>query len=261
MRNFLIRILQALLLLAVASSFAHADNFMYFKKKAAGGASCSPTTGDELTEGFESLSGSSGYEANVGTWTQTGSTIDNQATLAGSPPSNSCTKGINFSVVDAAAAKSVWDRGSTLARATTTDIVFDLYITSITFDDDFENSHIFLWANNATGGSALGKIQLYRTGATYNLRARNSDDSSTATLVPVSTETWYTVTIHFESTTSEAYFQVVGGGSTVCDTAGECKYTRTDTADPRYLIFGVMDGMDAGDSLNMTFGYVRINTP
>lgn len=36
-RNWLIRILQALVLVAVASSFAYAEDFMYFKKKAAAG--------------------------------------------------------------------------------------------------------------------------------------------------------------------------------------------------------------------------------
>lgn len=43
-RNLLIRILSGIVLVAVASSFAHADNFMYFKKKAAaaGGGSTYP---------------------------------------------------------------------------------------------------------------------------------------------------------------------------------------------------------------------------
>ncbi len=35
--KIIIRIAQALVIVAVASSFAHADEFMYFKKKAAAG--------------------------------------------------------------------------------------------------------------------------------------------------------------------------------------------------------------------------------
>ena len=52
MRNFLIRILQALLLLAVASSFAHAEGqFVYFKKKAAAGGGAPTLLVDEGFEG------------------------------------------------------------------------------------------------------------------------------------------------------------------------------------------------------------------
>ncbi len=47
MRNLIFRVLQAVVILAVASSFSHADNFMYFKKKAAGG---STTYSDTFTD-------------------------------------------------------------------------------------------------------------------------------------------------------------------------------------------------------------------
>ena len=72
MRNFLIRILRALVIVAVAASFAHADDFMYFKKKAAaggGGLSISvltsglTTTNPDNTASITPASGSVVYVA------------------------------------------------------------------------------------------------------------------------------------------------------------------------------------------------------
>ncbi|MCK9361700.1 hypothetical protein M0Q28_05785 [Patescibacteria group bacterium] len=69
MRNAIYRILQGIILLAVASSFAQADDFMYFKKKAAGGGGAAPPT----YLASESFDNSVGYDR---AWTVVGGTPD-----------------------------------------------------------------------------------------------------------------------------------------------------------------------------------------
>ena len=261
-RNWLIRLLQAVVIVAVAlgiafPSFAFDMPALIVKKKASA-AVCSPTTGNVLTEGFENLSGSSNYQSNVGMWTQTGTTIDNQAALSGSPPANSCTKGVSFNTGASGASKAMWDRGTVIDNNMTTDVVFDFYITSVTLDN-FANIPILSWAGAVTG-NGQGGLQLYNNNGTLSVRCSNGIDSSTSTPVPVSATTWYTVTIHYDATAASSYCQVVGGGSTTCDAAAECAFTRTQVPS-RYLITGPYQNVGAAESVNYTIGYVRINTP
>jgi len=269
MRTTLIRILQALVVVAVAVSFANADDVMYVKKKAAagGGASCSPTTGDIFTEGFENLTGSSGYESNAGTWTQTGATLDNQATLSGTPPSNSCTKGLSFNTTNAVS-RSQWNKGSAIDNTKNVDYVFDIMVQTGTSLTDFTSTELLLSSATAALGSAPGIVKLTRWspdgGSQYTIRCSDAVGTNYSTRVLLALDTWYTVTMHIDTTAANSYCKVEGGGSSTC-TGTSCTFTsgavRAVSPFSQYITLGPSDGnLGSGETLKATYGYIRVNT-
>jgi hypothetical protein len=216
------------------------------------GGCTTPTTGNELNEGFIGT----GYE---NTWNETvaaGHTLDEDYTLSGTPPTDSCTEGLRVTVDGAGLTYTRWDRGSTIdVSETDIDFTFDLYIES--------------WDIAAYGYAPLVSFSSGTdptTGYPVRIRLRNNagalqiEATSTGTRVGISTETWYTVTLHIDADGANHYFTVVGGGNTTCDTAGDaCVPGVTDTTDFRYISIGALDGF-AGASAYQ-FGFVSLNLP
>jgi len=219
-------------------------------------ASCSAPSADELSEGF----GGSGYE---NTWNETldGGTIDEDFTLEGSPPSDSCTEGLRIYSTDANDPKTVWDRGSSIARGSNdVDMKLTLYIDSNTSWGDWITQHVASWDSDTNPGGNTSTCQLmvqHTTGGTFRCWAEGTVDSTTVTL---STDTWYTITIHADSTAADGYIVVEGGGSETCDQVDECGYTRRDGSDGRYMLIGIVS-QAGGATTDYHIGYITVNTP
>lgn len=213
-------------------------------------ACSTPSTGDELNEGFLGA----GYEAGM---TDNQGNPDEDHALSGSPPTGSCSEGVQFVAVDGADVSSEWDKGSIHdISAGSLDIGFEFYINSHSMGD--YNNFIFLnWdddtAEFSTGSSVL---RLRYTGTDLQIYA---DGSTNSTYVTLSTGTWYTGLLHMDSTSANSYLQITGGGSTTCDVADECPFTDNAT-DCRYLRIGP-GNIYGTDDLTAEFGYVYIDSP
>ena len=204
-------------------------------------AGCStPTTGDELNEGFTGT----GYE---NSWTESGSgTIDEDFTLSGTPPSGSCTEGLNI-VSSESSDISYWDNGSTIAFTNDIDYVCEIYIDSKTLTN-YTYSRIIAWSNVTT--NVINSVQIVNVDG-YTLRGAGSGNSTGVTF---SDDTWLTVTMHLDATPASSYFQCSG-----CDDETQKTFTRTDTVS-RYLVLGP-DSLGAGESVDIEYGYCYVNIP
>lgn len=257
------KILLALLILSLpCASFAGGGTTMMMvmgSPPTAGGA-CSPTpTGDELTEGFESTAGSSGYESAAGTWTQTGATIDNQASIA-SAPTNSCSKGIQFNTSEAVA-YARWDRGSTISKAVRNVYSAEFTITSWTLSNA-SPTRILSWADS-TATNDLTHVEIWISGGQGQIRCTTVGDADPSTWVNITTGTWYRITVDLDAAAgadgSTCQLDTWGGSSWSNGSANA--YTRSNGADRQYLWVGPYTSIAAGEAIDMTFGYVYMSTP
>ena len=243
MRNAIIRILQAIVIVAVAASFANAQDFVYFKKKAAaGGAACSSPSGHTFQEGWETP----GYEnAN---WIQSGTTIDNAVALLGTPPANACTYGIRFNVSAANAfayrALSGFDNTSQI------DIYFVMYITANTLDNN--QNVVLLTINNSTtpAVSPRSRLLLYNNSGVYSLGGIGTSASTKETVV---VDTWYYV--HFRDLVGTGT-NLINVSSASMDGGSNRTWNSTGASLPNYLHIGAQANLGAGESVDYYYGYI-----
>ena len=217
-------------------------------------AACStPDNGDELDEGFLGT----GYE-NAAAFSEevnTGS-VDEDFTLSGSPPTDSCSEGLNV-IATASVNMAIWDRGSVFARAGDLDIVCEVYVDSMTIDA-WDIGRFLQWDNDTAGSSTDGpgwiEIQEQGSDGVYYFRGRGADTSSS---VAMSIDTWYTVRLHLDgATAASSYFQC-----DECVDSAQKTFTRKDTNDGRYLLMGGISGWTGTEALDIEFGYCYVNSP
>lgn len=211
---------------------------------AGGGATActTPTTGDIMHEGFLGA----GYELGAA-WSETGTgTIDEDASLPGTPPSGSCTEGLHVVASDSAS-KSRWDNGSTISRAQNIDIHVPFYIDSYTLASG--SFPILYFQNNATAGiGILATMKVYLSGGVFKFAC---EGASTSTLTAVSADAWHEVTMHLDATAA----------SSTCTLDGTATgFQRNDANDPRYLFLGAPE-LAAGQAIDIYFGRVYVDTP
>ena len=218
-----------------------------------GSPACStPATGDELNEGFLGA----GYE---NTWTETigsGGTVNEDATLTGTPPTGSCTEGLN--IIDSAAiSRTRWNRGSTIDTSEVNfDVGLSFRINSITLDN-YSYAALLTWSNGTDPSTnVVYWLEFRNNNGTYQIRINSTTDS---TVKNISLETWYEVLIHSDATPENSYIQYTPG--TDCDVAGECAFTTTEGTDGQYLHLGNLGSMGAGEAIDIEFGYVYMSTP
>jgi len=222
--------------------------------RGSGGAGCStPDNGDYLDEGWEGTGAEN-------TWTLFGSgTFDQDYALPGSPPTGSCSEGLKIDA-DSIQSSHYWDKGSVHDRSTDLDVVCHIYVSSNTTGTSAPDlTNIISWQLGTTPNSnVVANISLrWQTGTTWYLRPIDLSTPS----VTIDLDTWYTVTMHMDGTAASSYMQVVGGGSTTCDVADECPFTRLDTVDGRYLHLGNNNATGGGINLDMSVGYCYVNSP
>ncbi|MFZ3043673.1 MAG: hypothetical protein WA058_01005 [Minisyncoccia bacterium] len=205
MRSFLIRILQALVIVAVASSLARADNFMYFKKKAAAGGVAYPGFTYDVVEDFE--------DALSGSWSEvdTGSILDpNDATAE-----YRGTNGMSVASGSATFAYALY----TLSAAKTTLSVGVWYKTGAYAGWSGLRGILSLYNN------AQGDILRFTEGRDAGSNARRMGWNLDVDPVTVSDDTWYWVTIKFvkNGACSASVYDTAGSqvGSTMAGTASD----------------------------------------
>ena len=209
-----------------------------------------PNNGDVLDEGF--LGANDGYDNT--SWTESGTgTINQDATLSGSPPSSSCSEGLNI-VASETTSSSTWDNGSSIAAATNIDIICEIYVDSVALDVSGA-VNIIHWDNDtSTSNYGPGLVQVYNYAGVYALRGVGA---SNATIIPITVDTWLTVKMHLDTTDSSSYLQCTSG----CSDSTEHSFIRRDT-DGRYFRLGPADALlGSGESLDIEYGYCYVNTP
>lgn len=217
----------------------------------AGGAAaaCTTPTGSILSEGFNSTPDN--------TWvkpiTQEGHTVTYGTDLPAGDPTGSCAKGVRIVVTSTANRERIyWDRGSALdSSAGSFDVEFSILFNSFNIATNDE-LYLAIWSADTEGGSYPFRLILKNDAGTYKIY------SATSTKSTVVINTWYVVKLHADTTTTNSYIQVTGGGLTACDTASECTFTSGDV-DGRYMVFG-KGGYDT-DYADFYIGYVKINVP
>ncbi len=203
------------------------------------GTCSTPDSGDELDEGFLGV----GYE---NSWVETigaGDVVDEDFTLSGSPPSNSCSEGLRVDA-DESNSYTTHTLGSAIPRTTNTDIVCDVYITSFTIDN-YSVANFISWID-------VAKIEFYNSNGTSIFRVSANGNSSNLTFA---LNTWYTITLHLDAVAANSYIQCSG-----CTDETQKTFTRLDTVDGSQLRLGY-NNLAIGEDIDSQFGYCYINTP
>lgn len=204
-----------------------------------------PAIGTTLNEGFVGT----GYE---NSWTESGSTVDEDFTLSGSPPANSCAEGLNVNT-SASDAYTYWDNGSAMTRAVDMDFIVEIYVNSVTLDTDTYVT-VLSWDDDTSfDDPGVGGLRIRNVSGTYKFVGRGY---TTTLSFDISTGTWLTVTMHLDATAASSYFQCAG-----CSDETQKAFTRKDTVDGRYFGLGAPGSIDAGESLDIEYGRVYINVP
>jgi hypothetical protein len=228
----------------------------------AGVVACSTPSGSIVSEGFGEgstacYSGATGDDATCSlTWTVSGDSVTWHHTLQAGSPTGSCTYGLNSNTANESTERIYYDTVTTYAAATNLDLEFSIYFNSYAVDAG-AFIQLISWGALNTGATGYNvTFALYNVTGTYQIGLYGASGS---TKVTVSTATWYTVKIHLDATAASSYFQVTGGGSTTCDTASECTFSRSNAADNRYLVIGSLSGEGTGESVDYEIGYITLN--
>ena len=249
MKKFLLAFL-LIPVLCFAGNIQQYHMMLINQEQGSGGACSTPDNGDELDEGFLGA----GYESSM---SDDQGSPDEDHTLSGSPPTGSCTEGIQFSCTDGADASAQWDMGSAHdISAGDLDIYFSLYVDSASMAN-YNNFVLLNWDNNTDEWNIGGVAVRFRyNDPNFQIYADGTVDSSYVTL---SLDTWYEVKIHLDSTSADSYFQVTGGSSTTCDLTTDCTFTDF-AVDSRYLRIGP-SSISGTDDAVIEVGYIYVNSP
>lgn len=211
------------------------------------GATCStPTDGDTLNEGFLGT----GYE---NTWSETvgaNGAIDEDHTLTGTPPTGSCSEGIQFTNTSGSGEPTLitYNNGSATSYSTTTDIYVEFRVNSVSLNN--YDSVMFVAATTYDGtGTRLAALYFVQEGANFVLRASASTSSSNEV---ISTGTWYTARLHIDATAASSYLQV--------DSGSQRSFTRADN-DWQYIKLGFVVAMASTAALDVEVGRIWVDTP
>jgi len=238
----------ALIVLSVfLYSFAHAGSHSVgiAYVPAAGGACSTPSTGDELNEGFIGT----GYE-NVG-WSETigaNGTVDEDHTLSGTPPAGSCSEGLLTSVTTSGGVTYArYDLGA--GKTPTVDIYIEFRIVSATLPEDYDAYIIIAWGELSSIGSRDGSIQLFKKND-GNIAIYESVDGNTQ--VAVIDSDWHTIQLHIDATASNSYSKY-DSESTIGFIAGG--------NDVQYIFLGPSSLLDSDEASEIEWGRVWVDTP
>jgi hypothetical protein len=221
------------------------------KPCADGDAACSTPTADVASEGFEGCAadGSSGCDE---TWATTGTGLTYNYSLPGTPPTGSCSKGLQVNTDGADYA--TYDNSTALETVWTK---FTIYVTSESFAAYATGTVFTQGESNGTGGGIY--LQLYDNNGTFQIRANNGSAPSTGT--NLSTGEWHTIEICSTDggigsdpcsagTNGYGWFKVDGGDPVThpCkDTVGSAH---------RYTLTGMITASRTADII---FGYIIID--
>ena len=195
MRNAIIRILQALVIVAVASSFAHADNFIYFKKKAAAGGGYT----EELFYNVDHTSGDNvAYTVNR-TASVAGTFVGPPIVYVGAttPGTASSDGGDVLGIVNSASHRIEFPiTGGDIFQTTQGMISFETYRTGTMQLND-------LFGVTGGGGDANNEFKIYLVDVSgaVGFRYQGNSGNTVVTLSAdnVTVNTWHTITVRWDT--------------------------------------------------------------
>jgi hypothetical protein len=181
MRRFIIVLFLLILALPVQSA-----TMISGRPCPGGAATCTTPTADVASEGFEGCAadGSSGCDE---TWATTGTGLTYNYDLPGTPPTGSCSKGLQVDTDGADYA--TYDNSTTLE---TVWAKFTIYVASESFTA-LQAGTVFALGATAVGTGGGLYLQLFDNNGTFQIRANNGSAASTAT--NLSTGEWHTIEI------------------------------------------------------------------
>ena len=226
----------------------------------ASGACSTPTTGDELNEGFLDT----GYE---NTWNETldGETINEDHTLQGSPPTGSCTEGIRI-YTTGGQPNTHWTHGTSIPEATDVDVYFSLFIDSNTSLANYGQRTIIDYSYSITWNvGRIAFVELKNDNETYYLRGYGTATSSNIPSGGLSFDTWYECILHIDATSTTS----CGANCTGSDSSG-CSYLEIVGGDRACFSRNTGNDFDnlhigaennGSETLDFEIGYIYIDTP
>ena len=214
---------------------------------------CTSPTGAIMWEGFEESDRegdcADGYESScryTDKWTIVGSTPDFNATSpAGSPANTACSTSVRLNYADGN--ESIyWDYGSNWAAAdVATTVTAWIYIASATLPNN-TGRNIF-HVNSSTGAWYRGHVRLYHNNSgNYAFLFQNTYTAKEDYTLPG----WFKFKLHFAADSTESYLQI---------NDDEIVAATTEDRVARYIYFGTIVSMAAGDALDMYLGSVYVD--
>jgi hypothetical protein len=214
-----------------------------------GGGCTTPQNGDELSEGFLGT----GYE---NSWTESisGGTVNEDATLTGSWPTDACTEGLLTSGTGANN-YSYWDRGTAIdPTATNTDITYLFRINSYTLS---EGESFYISGFSTDSGSPVGgpyKLVLRVDTGNFQLYIIPAD------AITISTGTVYKLVISLNTTAASSSYTLTSWNGSGFDAVASNTFTRTDGL-MQYLFAGLAAGVAGTEQAEIEWGGIWVNTP
>ena len=204
------------------------------------GVPCStPAVGTYWTEGVEGA----GYETAV---TEYGAP-DEDFTAPGAL-SGGCSQAMRLNIPDGVETGIYRNHGSLIDLDTVTvDYKFSIWIeTGLQSGQTIAVGGV---GDSSGLASDESQINYNYNGTIHRIQAYTTGSQSV--FVTLSLDTWYDVIVHYDTTPGSSYFKVVGGGSTTCDTASECLFTRVAGLDAQYFFYGAGIGVGAGETADI----------
>jgi hypothetical protein len=201
-----------------------------------------------MNEGFIEL----GYEFGAA-WTEylgSGATLDEDASLPGSPPAGSCTEGL---LTQSAGVNNYtcWDRGSSFPSATNMDYYFEIYLDSSAPMTAYSNASLAIQTNSmvSPAGGSVWILRYQENGGHYEI---NLDGATPTGWKTITRDGWHTIHVHQNATAASSYMTIDGG------TQYPFKWYSGST---RYFCIGAVSGWATGENLKMYVGRIWMNSP
>jgi len=211
---------------------------------------------DIAIEGFQG----SGYELAAGYFTETG-TVDedyDSTALSTYKPTGACNEAARFNATSDIVLEIDFDAvGDPLALSSDLDIYFSFYVL---VKNDASGVAVILHVDKGTtrGVGKVADVQLYQNGATTQIRATASDNT---TLRNLPDSSWISCRLHLDSVVADSKLQ--------CDTDGDGAYDDIDdtftrnTVDPNQassVFIGAMD-ITGDEQLDMVMDLISFDRP
>lgn len=211
------------------------------------GECTTPQDGDEINEGFLGT----GFEESG--WSETeaaNSTVDTDYTLTGTPLDGSCSEGLYVDkYITDSQSYAQWDNGSNFTYPV--DVYAELKVVSWTLPGSYDLIGIIaVGPNTDPDSSETAKLTVHKKNDS-NIYFRLLGDSDSS-YVQFTTDTWYTIMIHLDSTAASSYFTVDGGSQN--------SFTR-ETYSVRYISLGATNSTNTDETVEIEVGRVWVDTP
>jgi len=200
-------------LLACALVMAQEPLFIF--NKPAGGGGCTTPTGTHYTESFGDSSTScwtAGPSTCNHTYTVTGTAAQSIITSpAGAPANTACTNSLQMAIPDANE-HIISNTFTSIPNSTSFDVTFTFYLSSQSVASG-NSIELICFTDNGDSCDSSGRdfaLFLANSSGTLTLVGQGT---TTSTGVTITTATWYSVTLHHDSTSANCSLSVDGGAA------------------------------------------------